>query len=688
MIAKLAQLPPQQIGLIVAGLFVLFSLFVYGLKDVLRFSSGRAWAISSVVFRESIRKRILWLAPVAMLVVVGLSQFIVKSIDPADSIRQTIQFVLFASGFLVTIASVVMACTNLPRDIESKVVFTVVTKPVTRLEIVLGKIMGFARVTGTLLIAMGLFAFVYLEYRSIRLNNLIESKLADPSTNELDRQWLSHQKEQGLLATRVVDSSVDVQQFALIDPEDRETRWIGVEQQLWIPFNPTPQEWTPQGIDGAHPGEGGFYVALKLKKKRVGDIERPLESPQSPMGGPTLFDRMGESRYGPVGVALSVFDIGGSQMVPSQLINEGRRIVLDDKGEPTQMIHFPPAVALAIAQQKQFYLVISSSNSNYVLGVPPLGSDLKDTIHLIVPGTTEQNSQHISPTIDFVSGLADGGVRGPDGRFGQQLIGPTENRGTSLGRYRFDLTSDPVAKDGKVPLELRFGIERGGDETESANTNTIIEIVNRTTGAVSPQIAIALESNRTAFATAQAEYFKGGKFDILVRVQTSGRVIGLESSSIGVVRATHSFVGNLALAMFSQWMLSVLVVTIGFFCSTFLSWPIAIVTTLMLITGRWMVNQASDSLQPGIGSQIAESIGGNYKEMRVIANTFEGLTQLLRTVADFLPDIDAFGTSQQIERMIAIPISALSSGGLMLLIFGLPLLVAAYVILRNREVAP
>ena len=126
MVPMLAQLSPQQLGLIVAGVFVFVSLFVYGLKDVLRMSFGRAWAISGVVFRESIRKRILWLAPVAMLVVVGLSQFIVKSVDEADSIRQTIQFVLFASGFLVTIASVVLLLDHLGMTDEARRIETAI----------------------------------------------------------------------------------------------------------------------------------------------------------------------------------------------------------------------------------------------------------------------------------------------------------------------------------------------------------------------------------------------------------------------------------------------------------------------------------------------------------------------------------------------------------------------------------
>ncbi|HQY89823.1 MAG TPA: hypothetical protein PK402_14310, partial [Tepidisphaeraceae bacterium] len=319
---------------------------------------------------------------------------------------------------------------------------------------------------------------------------------------------------------------------------------------------------------------------------------------------------------------------------------------------------------------------------------PPLGTDLSDTIQIIVPGTSAENTQYIPSTRDFVSGMHDGGIQGADGRFGSQLSGPGESHEAPLARYRFEMDREPVATNGNVPLELRFGIERGGDDTEIQNTDTTLEVFNRTTGAISPPIPIALESNRTAFITAPAEFFKGGKFDIIMRVQTQGRIVGLMPNSIGVVRATHSFVRNLTLAMFSQWMLSILVVTIGLCCSTFLSWTIAIVATLMLITGRWMVNQASESLQPGVGRMIAEGIGGNFKEMRVIANTFEGLARLLNIVADFLPDLDAFGTGQQIERMVAIPISALGGGATMLLVFGLPLLVAAYVILRNKEVAP
>ena len=48
-------------------------------------------------------------------------------------------------------------------------IFTVVTKPTTRLEIVLGKVVGFAGVSAAILVIMGVFTFGYLEVRNRQL---------------------------------------------------------------------------------------------------------------------------------------------------------------------------------------------------------------------------------------------------------------------------------------------------------------------------------------------------------------------------------------------------------------------------------------------------------------------------------------------------------------------------------------
>ncbi|MGH7179398.1 MAG: hypothetical protein ACREJC_18620, partial [Tepidisphaeraceae bacterium] len=140
----------------IAGAVIVLGLGVYGFGDLVRLSVKRIWAISSVVFRESIRRRVWLVVVLAIAAVITVVQ-LQHPIDEQDAIRQTIKFCVFASGLVVTISAIILACTNLPREIESRVIYTVVTKPTTRLEIVLGKIVGFARVSGAILVLMGLF---------------------------------------------------------------------------------------------------------------------------------------------------------------------------------------------------------------------------------------------------------------------------------------------------------------------------------------------------------------------------------------------------------------------------------------------------------------------------------------------------------------------------------------------------
>src|SRR5437764_5304219 len=134
-------------------------------RDLSRFRLRRVRAIANVCFRESVRRRILWITPLAIVGIVAVSQ-LTRPADEQDAVRQTIKYCLFASGLIVVVAAVILAATNLPKEIESRVIFTIVTKPTTRLEIVLGKVLGFARVSGMILLIIGLFTWGYLRLRA------------------------------------------------------------------------------------------------------------------------------------------------------------------------------------------------------------------------------------------------------------------------------------------------------------------------------------------------------------------------------------------------------------------------------------------------------------------------------------------------------------------------------------------
>src|SRR5882724_4632923 len=203
MLRLLADLPSQisdNLSIIVLIVIVLVGLLGIGLKDVLRFSLTRAWAISGVCFQQSIRRRVLWLTPLVILGVLTVSQF-QKPVDPQDAVRQTTSYCLFATGLLVAIVTIILACTNLPQEIENRVIYTVATKPTTRLEIVVGKVIGFCRVSFWILVIMGLFSWGYLRLSDWRLRSAIKTQL-DAGVDQMSRPTLEYYRDHGTLHAR------------------------------------------------------------------------------------------------------------------------------------------------------------------------------------------------------------------------------------------------------------------------------------------------------------------------------------------------------------------------------------------------------------------------------------------------------------------------------------------------------
>src|SRR5687768_90951 len=170
---------------------ILIGLVLFGMRDLVRFSWTRVWAISGVCFDESIRRRVLWITPLAILGVIIVSQ-LQHPADHQDAIFQTTKFCIFATGTLLVITTIILACTNLPKEIDNRVIYTIVTKPTTRLEIVLGKILGFARVSAAILLIMGVFSLGYLKVRSMTLERDIRQRLSAGLVDPVSKPTWEH----------------------------------------------------------------------------------------------------------------------------------------------------------------------------------------------------------------------------------------------------------------------------------------------------------------------------------------------------------------------------------------------------------------------------------------------------------------------------------------------------------------
>jgi hypothetical protein len=279
---------------------------------------------------------------------------------------------------------------------------------------------------------------------------------------------------------------------------------------------------------------------------------------------------------------------------------------------------------------------------------------------------------------------------GRQGLDGQQIGGSADGKGPVA---IFPFSNVPIA-DGSsaaVPLEMRVSIEKGDADNPDADspTRVSIQVRNRKTDQIVDAGELAPESNRPAYGTLPAAAVAGGNFDIILRCLSPQRWLGVKSDSLSVVQSDNSFAFNLAKSLLIIWLLTVLVISIAIFASTFVSWPIAIVLTLLILLSHWGVQELGDAAEAGLGRQFVQDFGvHDPAQAQAISATVEQLNKFLKMVATVLPDIDQFSATDDIERGISIPSQKLWDAIAATIRFGLPLSVLAYVFLKNKEVAP
>ena len=741
--------------IVVAGLAV-------GWRDVARLSGRRIWAISSVSFAESVRRKVLWIAPLAILGIIAITQ-LQHPVDERDAIRQTIKVCLFATGLVVVISAIILASTNLPKDIDSRVIYTIVTKPTTRLEVVLGKVVGFARVSALILLIMGLFTYGYLRVRAWNLRAEVRERLETTPEGAPNRASLEYYARAGLLETKAVERPDDLQIYGrppapgeplylagglgqyytvpfVLTAEDRSQLVAAVERQAavavintmsyrWrtptrddldmmraasVPTVPTeevpPALRPPPAQPASAPAEpaaaagGAGGDVLTLAAAPANPLTGSPAAPGSPIPSvaPDLSklipatvpadapaaagaagDALAKGKALPVPqIALAFLNEDRVMVIGSGQINEDRWTSLPIEQGPVQarilinphldtLFNLPkfyaavflmtPAVEFRVEEQPTVIGIIES-DGRLSYTIKPAPTDGADPRRPLLPRALSSAAQH-----------------------GMQIVGRPGDGGT-VAVFDFERPALAVDEAGFVTFEFRAGIDRGGDATgeEDVLPTVRLEWRDPETMRVTASRDIRPESNRTVYLQLKRSEVSDGDFQVLVRVATPGQTLGLRPDSVVMAKGDRPFAFNLAKSLLILWLLSVLVVAIAVFCSTFVSWPIAVVLTVLMLLGRWAVEQIGDT--SGLGSTIAQ-VTRSEAGSRVIRTGVDTLQSGLQVLASVLPDISKFAAIEDIARGVNIPWATLGGAALVLLGYGLPLVVLAYVRLKYREVA-
>jgi len=118
-------------------------------------------AIILLTYRESLRKKILL---VLVLFCIGLivSSAFFPVVSPSARIKLVQTWTFQSVTFFGILVAIFLAAVSIPSDIEHKRIFLILTKPVTRETIIIGRLIGFILTTAVITIIMALVGLGYI----------------------------------------------------------------------------------------------------------------------------------------------------------------------------------------------------------------------------------------------------------------------------------------------------------------------------------------------------------------------------------------------------------------------------------------------------------------------------------------------------------------------------------------------
>ena len=139
--------------LMIAGLFALLGICEPFFRDLVKVKGRRIWALARLGFKEAVRSRLLWLA-LLVLPVFMFRNVWMAGVRPADEFRTLVSVAALTITLLVLFTALILTSFSIPNDIKNYTIHTVVTKPVERFEVVLGRFIGYVGLTTVALVAM------------------------------------------------------------------------------------------------------------------------------------------------------------------------------------------------------------------------------------------------------------------------------------------------------------------------------------------------------------------------------------------------------------------------------------------------------------------------------------------------------------------------------------------------------
>ncbi len=165
---------PQAIALTVGGLASVLGIGQPFVAGLLRLRLRRVWALSKLSFKEAVSlQKLPWVFLIFLLPILFQPQVFLGG-KAEDQLRSNTGYASLFMQFLLILPAAILCALAIPSDIKNQNIYTIVSKPVERFEIVLGRFLGYA-----FILTLGLFGMTAVGVAFIVTSNVDEKAASE-----------------------------------------------------------------------------------------------------------------------------------------------------------------------------------------------------------------------------------------------------------------------------------------------------------------------------------------------------------------------------------------------------------------------------------------------------------------------------------------------------------------------------
>ncbi len=157
--------------------------------------------IAKHTFREALRKKIVHLLIGLGIIIIAISPYIPTTDEPDAKVKMVFVVFFQVVALLCIMGIILLSASSLPNEIEDKTIYSILSKPISRLKIVAGKIAGFAALSALMIVVLGLFNAAVIHRAALRLpqdySGIVKAR-GEYGASQFSIQGRLHHSRQGI----------------------------------------------------------------------------------------------------------------------------------------------------------------------------------------------------------------------------------------------------------------------------------------------------------------------------------------------------------------------------------------------------------------------------------------------------------------------------------------------------------